>query len=111
MQPLTAAKSCTNIASMLRMPLRVRVTFGGTPNPSQWSDVSEVVTEDLANDLVKRDDWDPTDKCAPQRNNVIKTFTNDDSDKPLITPCTGVFTNTVYDDNSDEPQVIPRSSS
>lgn len=90
------------------MPLRV--TFGGASNPSQWSDVSEVVTEDLANDLVKRDDWNPTDICAPQRNNVIKTF-NDDSDKPLITPCPGVFTNTVYDDDSDEPQIIPRSSS
>ncbi|KAI2490861.1 hypothetical protein MHU86_14415 [Fragilaria crotonensis] len=34
------------------------MTFGGAPNPSQWSDVSEVIT-DLANDLVRRSDWDP----------------------------------------------------
>lgn len=64
LQPVTAAKSCTYIAGMLLMALRM--TFGGAPNPSQWSDVSEVVA-DLANDLVRRDDWDPTDICAPQQ--------------------------------------------
>jgi hypothetical protein len=35
------------------------MTFGGPPNPSLWSDVSEVAT-DLAIDLVRRSDWDPT---------------------------------------------------
>jgi hypothetical protein len=52
----TAVKSCTCIDDLLLMALRM--TFGGAPNPSQWSDVSEVLT-DLANDLVRRTDWDP----------------------------------------------------
>ena len=38
----------------------------GAPNPSQWSDVSEVVV-DLANDLVRRDDWYPRAWIAPQQ--------------------------------------------
>ncbi|KAI2505007.1 hypothetical protein MHU86_9450 [Fragilaria crotonensis] len=52
----TALKSCTSIDDLLLVALRM--TFGGAPNPSQWSDVSEVIT-DLANDLVRRSDWDP----------------------------------------------------
>jgi hypothetical protein len=40
--------------------------FWGSPNPSLWSDVSEVVT-DLANDLVRRADWDPTRHHSPHQ--------------------------------------------
>ena len=50
MQLITAAKSCTCIAGLLLMALQM--TFGGAPNPSQWSDISEVVT-DLANDITR----------------------------------------------------------
>ncbi|KAI2499964.1 hypothetical protein MHU86_14538 [Fragilaria crotonensis] len=64
LQPLTAAKSCTAIAGMMLMALCM--TFGGAPNPSQWSDVLEVIA-DLANDLVRRMDWDPVGVCAPQQ--------------------------------------------
>ena len=46
--------------------MALRLTFGGAPNPSQWSDVSEVAV-DLANDLVRRDDWDPTVWSAPHQ--------------------------------------------
>ena len=42
------------------------MTFGGAPNPSQWSDVWEVVA-DLANDLIRRGDWDPPEWQAPQQ--------------------------------------------
>jgi hypothetical protein len=56
LRPSTAVKSCTFIDGLLLMALRM--TFGGAPNPAQWSDISEVVT-DLANDLVRRNDWDP----------------------------------------------------
>ena len=42
------------------------MTFGGSPNPAQWSDVSEVVT-DLANDLVRRADWDHTRFHSPHQ--------------------------------------------
>ena len=44
----------------------LRLTFGGAPNPLQWSDVSEVAV-DLANNLVRRDDWDPTAWSTPQQ--------------------------------------------
>ncbi|KAI2501553.1 hypothetical protein MHU86_12930 [Fragilaria crotonensis] len=44
----------------------LRMTFGGAPNPSQWSDVSEMIT-DLANDLVRRDDWDPSVYHSPHQ--------------------------------------------
>jgi hypothetical protein len=44
----------------------LRMPFGGSPNPSLWSDVSEVVT-DLANDLVRRSDWDPTRHHSPHQ--------------------------------------------
>ena len=60
----TALKACTVIAGTLLVALRL--TFGGAPNPSQWSDVSEVAV-DLANDLVRRVDWDPGEWSAPQQ--------------------------------------------
>jgi hypothetical protein len=60
----TALKACTVIAGILLVALRL--TFGGAPNPSQWSDVSEVAV-DLANDLVRREDWDPEVWWAPQQ--------------------------------------------
>ena len=56
LRPSTAVRSCTSIDGLLLIALRM--TFGGSPNPAQWSDVSEEVT-DLANDLVRRSDWDP----------------------------------------------------
>ncbi len=34
-----------------------RLTFGGRPNPSRWSDLSELAC-DLANDLVRHPGWD-----------------------------------------------------
>ena len=60
----TAAKLCTCTARMLLVALRI--TFGGRSNVSQWSDVSEVVT-DFANDLVRRDDWNPADLKSPHQ--------------------------------------------
>ena len=64
LQAMTAMKACTVIAGILLVALRL--SFGGAPNPSQWSDVSEVAV-DLANDLVRRDDWDPEVWFAPQQ--------------------------------------------
>ena len=45
----TTMMSCTRIDDLLLVA--IRMTFGGAPNPSQWSNVSEVITY-LANDLV-----------------------------------------------------------
>ncbi len=64
LQAPTAMKACTCINGILLVALRL--TFGGSPNPSLWSDVSEVVT-DLANDLVRRPDWDPTRHHSPHQ--------------------------------------------
>ncbi len=51
LQGKKAVKSSTCTAGMKLEALRM--TFGGAPNPSQWSDISEVIA-DLANDLVRR---------------------------------------------------------
>jgi hypothetical protein len=75
-----AAKSCTAIAGMMLMALCM--TFGGAPNPSQWRDVSEVVA-DLANDLVRRMDWDPVDVCAPEQH-LLDTPKAVDNDKGFV---------------------------
>ena len=66
LQATTAMKACTVFAGLLLVALGL--AFGGAPseNPSQWTDVSEVAV-DLANDLVRRDDWDPTLWSAPQQ--------------------------------------------
>ena len=78
----TALKSCTCTAGMLLVALRM--TFGGAPNPSQWSDISEVIT-DLANDLVRRSDWDPAEWNAPQQK-VLRTDEAVDNDKGHVFP-------------------------
>ncbi|KAI2506083.1 hypothetical protein MHU86_8314 [Fragilaria crotonensis] len=58
--------------------MALRMTFGGSPNPSQWSDVSEVIA-DLANDLVRRNDWDENVWQAPQQHMLAsdKAIDND----------------------------------
>ena len=43
---------------------RVHLKAKTTPNPSQWSGVSEVIS-DLENDLVSRNNWDPVVWSAP----------------------------------------------
>ena len=68
LKPSTAVRSCTSIDGLLLMALRM--TFGGSPNPAQWSDVSEVVT-DLANDLVRRNDWDPQRFKSPHQARLL----------------------------------------
>ena len=82
LQAKTALKSSTCTAGMLLVALRM--TFGGAPNPSQWSDVSEVIT-DLANDLVRRSDWDPGSWSAPQQG-VLRTSEAVDNDKGHVRP-------------------------
>ena len=43
--------------------IALRLTFGGSPNPSRWSDLSELVC-DLGNDMV-RSSWDPKKFHSP----------------------------------------------
>ena len=70
------------IAGMLLVALRQ--TFGGAANPSQWSDFSEVAT-DLANDLVRREDWDPATVHSPHQH-LLSTAHNLDEDLDPSTP-------------------------
>ena len=78
----TAVKSSTCTAGMLLVALRM--TFGGAPNPSQWSDISEVIV-DLANDLVRRRDWDPSAWSAP-RQGILQTNEALDNDEGYVRP-------------------------
>jgi hypothetical protein len=64
LQADTAVKSCTCLDGLLLLALRM--TFGGSPNPAEWSEVSEVMT-DLANDLARRLDWDPLLHRSPHQ--------------------------------------------
>jgi hypothetical protein len=82
LRPSTAIRSCTSIDKLLLMALRM--TFGGSPNPAQWSNVSEVMT-DLANDLVRRNDWDPQQFKSPHQA-LLSTNKAEDNDRGEICP-------------------------
>jgi hypothetical protein len=82
LRPSTAVKSCTFIDGLLLMALRM--TFGGAPNPAQWSDVSEVIT-DLANDLARRNNWDPKRFKSPHQE-LLSTDEALDNDRGEIRP-------------------------
>jgi hypothetical protein len=59
-----AVQACVLIAQMVLVALRL--TFGGSANPSQWSDVSKMAF-DLANDLVRNPGWDPALHSSPHQ--------------------------------------------
>jgi hypothetical protein len=59
-----AVQACVLVSNLLLVALRL--TFGGAANPSQWSDVSELVF-DLANDLVRNSGWDPVLHTSPHQ--------------------------------------------
>jgi hypothetical protein len=81
-QAPTAVWACTCVDGILLVALRM--TFGGSPYPSLWSDVLEVVT-DLANDLVRRSDWDPTPHHSPHQPLLESDRANyDDADGTLV---------------------------
>ena len=44
--------------------ISLRLTFGGSPNPSIWGDVSET-TCDLAHAILNHPDWDPSTLFSP----------------------------------------------
>ena len=58
----TAIQSMSQDGSFLHIALRA--TFGGAPNPYDWSVISESVT-DLANLLMNDPEWDPTTTHSP----------------------------------------------
>ncbi len=44
--------------------ISLRMTFGGSPNPALWGNISESIT-DLANALLRCKDWDPKELKSP----------------------------------------------
>jgi hypothetical protein len=62
--PASASASTTVVGEHLLVALRM--TFGGAPNPSQWSDVSELAC-DLSNDLARHPGWDPSRHVSPHQ--------------------------------------------
>jgi hypothetical protein len=60
--PATAVAAMVLVGNFLLVALRL--TFGGAPNPSRWSDLSEIAC-DLSNDLARNPGWDPDVHLSP----------------------------------------------
>ena len=98
-------KLCMSIDDLLLVALRM--TFGGAPNPSQWSDVSEVIT-DLANDFVRRSDWDPEVFHSPHQH-LLESDEAVDNDKTTVNTAETLGKDNFFavnypnEDNADSP--------
>ena len=64
MHASTAVQSCAILPALQIALLMLRLTFGGTPCPYEWSTISELIC-DLATAIVTDDDWDPTNIAPP----------------------------------------------
>ena len=64
----TATKSLTQVIinGMTFLLMALRLTFGGKPCPSEWSSISESVT-DVANDILMCSEWNPAELHAPDQ--------------------------------------------
>lgn len=63
--------------------IALRMTFGGSPNPSLWGNISESVI-DLTNALLRCKEWDPTQLKSPIQHLVPPKEENDEKrNKPL----------------------------
>ena len=54
----TALQTCTQLPDEDLAIITLRLTFGGAPCPYKWGVISESIC-DLANELIKCDEWDP----------------------------------------------------
>jgi hypothetical protein len=77
----TAVQSIIAIFGMLLLALRF--TFGGTTNPSHWSNVSEIAT-DLANDLVCHPNWLPSIHHSEHQHLLLQAHDCDLSLDPIM---------------------------
>jgi hypothetical protein len=73
--PSTAVSSMVVVGCFLLVALRL--TFGGAPNPSRWSDLSEIAC-DLSNDLARNSGWNPKRHFSPHSTKLPAT--------PLLEP-------------------------
>ena len=54
-----ATQTCTHLPEKELALMALRLTFGGSPGPTEWGTLSESVT-DLTNAILEHPDWDPT---------------------------------------------------
>eukprot|EP00956_Cyclotella_meneghiniana_P025476 scaffold53298_cov92-Cyclotella_meneghiniana.AAC.1 len=61
----TALQTCTHLPEAEIAILALRLTFGGSPCPAEWSAISELAN-DLTTAIMQHPDWDPNhvDRCA-----------------------------------------------
>ena len=67
----TAIQTITQYTPQNLAFVSLRLTFGGSPNPNIWSEVSETAT-DLSNALLACDDWDPNTLHSPLQHLIPK---------------------------------------
>ena len=73
----TAIQTITQSEEMDLAFLSLRLTFGGAPNPNYWGEISESTT-DLANALLRLEDWDPKKLASPIQHQVPKVDPDND---------------------------------
>jgi hypothetical protein len=74
------AANCVTVVRDLAY-VSLRLTFGGRPYPSLWSDFSETIT-DLSNAIANDESWDPEKLCSPLQHLIPKTVAEPD-DNPF----------------------------
>ena len=62
----TAVQSCAQLPHLHIALLMLRLTFGGTPCPYEWSTISDLIC-DLATAILTDDHWDPSDTFSPDQ--------------------------------------------
>jgi hypothetical protein len=55
---LMAVQTCTQLPALCLALMMLRLSFGGTPCPSEWGAISESVCN-LINEILQHNDWDP----------------------------------------------------
>jgi hypothetical protein len=78
--PSTAVSAMVIVACFLLAALRL--TFGGAPNPSHWSDLSERAC-DLSNNLAQNSGWDPRRHFSPHSTKLPPPPLSEPPDIPL----------------------------
>ena len=63
LHPVTALKTTTQLPDEAAAMIMLRLTFRGAPCPYEWGVFSETICN-LANELLKCDDWEPADLHA-----------------------------------------------
>ena len=66
----SASQTCTQIPELEVAIIALRLTFGGSPNPSEWGALSETCC-DLVNALLHDPDWDPLELQAPHQELIL----------------------------------------